>query len=154
MPNELYGVKISDEALKVEPEENTNKANIHDNIKMDTQETKAIEVNPKDTIYNNIKVNDGELQTEIVFAKLRWNKNNTETAPAEDKKVYDNDTKTVGLSNKKVIEMRSNMRVKVVDPDLDDDREIKRDNLKIKIKETYEEYIEKHCNKNGEIKDT
>ena len=48
--------------------------------------------------------------------------------------------------------MRSNQRVKLIDPDIDDERETKRDNLKIKINATYDEYINEHCNKKGEIK--
>ena len=58
----------------------------------------------------------------------------------------------MNLSNKKATEMRSNQRVKLVDPNIDDEKEIKRDNLKLKVMDTYKEYISKYCNKDGEIK--
>ena len=140
--------------MNIEEETTTNKANIHDKIDIDEQEVKAIEVNPKDTLYNNIKINDAELQAEVAFAKMRWNETDKEAEPQDEKKIFDTDSNTVDLSNKKATEMRSNTRVKVVDPDVEDAREIKRDNLKIKIIKTYEEYIAKNCNKNGEIKST
>ena len=48
--------------------------------------------------------------------------------------------------------MKSNQRVKLVDPDCEDEREIKRDYLKLKVVETYDNYIKKNCSHDGEIK--
>ena len=48
--------------------------------------------------------------------------------------------------------MKGNQRVKLVDPDCDDEREIKRDFLKVKILETYNEYIDKNCTSSGDIR--
>ena len=48
--------------------------------------------------------------------------------------------------------MRSNQRVKFVDPDCEDENEIKRDNLKVEILNTYDKFINKNCNNKGEIK--
>ena len=48
--------------------------------------------------------------------------------------------------------MRSNQRVKLVDPDIDDEKEIKRDHLKLKVIETYKEYRNEYCNEKGEIR--
>ena len=48
--------------------------------------------------------------------------------------------------------MKANQRVKLVDPDCEDEREIKRDYLKLKIVETYDTFIKKNCSHDGEIK--
>ena len=44
------------------------------------------------------------------------------------------------------------MKSKLVDPNIDDEKEVKRDHLKLKIIGTYKEYIDKYCTKDGEIK--
>ena len=86
----------------------------------------------------------------------RWNEKSDTDANKEEQlenyKVYDIDTKVIDMSNKKATDMRSNQRVKLVDPDIDDETETKRDLLKLKIKETYAEYTEKYCTEKGEIK--
>ena len=51
------------------------------------------------------------------------------------------------MSNKKATDMRSNQRIKLVNPDIDYNKEVKRDNLKLKIIDTYGEYIEEYCNR-------
>ena len=59
--------------------------------------------------------------------------------------------RTVNLANKKAAEMRANQRVKMIEPDVDDEKETKRDNLKIEIVYTYDKFIKEHCNYKGEI---
>ena len=116
-----------------------------------------MEVLPRDTFYNRISTDDGEQQTEIAFAKQRWNdddKDDNIDNKDENKKVYDPETNTSNLANKKATDIRSNQRVKLVDPDIDDKKEMKRDVLKAEIVNTYEKYKEEYCYKNGEIKGT
>ena len=55
------------------------------------------------------------------------------------------------MGNKKDTDMRSNQRVKLIDPDIDDKKE---DNLKVHFIETYQEYINEQFKRNGEIKGT
>ena len=103
--------------------------------------------------FNNINKKEAEHQTEVTFAKMRWNEKRKIEEDLEPKKrIYDIESGTIDLSNKKATEMRSNQRVKLIDPDIDDQREIKRENLKLELIETYSEYIDKHCNRNPEIK--
>ena len=48
--------------------------------------------------------------------------------------------------------MRSNQRVKLLEPNCDDDKEVKRDNLKVEVMNVYDSYIKQYCDHNGEIK--
>ena len=66
--------------------------------------------------------------------------------------MFDLETNTVDLAKKRPTEMRSNQRVHLVEPDCDDEREIKRDNLKLVIHSIYDQYINENCSKNGKIK--
>ena len=63
--------------------------------------------------------------------------------------MYDPETNTLNLANKKATDMRSNQRVKLVDHDIDDKKEMKRDVLKVEIVNTYQKnndrILEVHC---------
>ena len=86
---------------------------------------------------------------------MRWRENsNDEEDEKELKDIFDPETQTVDLLRKKATDMKGNQRVRLVDPDCDDEREIKRDYLKVKILETYDECISKNYNAKGEIKST
>ena len=150
LPESHCGVKLKDDDLG--SIESNNKANVHPGVELSQNERVAVDVLPKDTFFNNIYKKEAEQQAEVSFAKMRWNEKRKKEKEEEVRKVFDADTNIIDLSNKKVTEMRSNQRVKLIDPDIDDEKEIKRDNLKLEIVNTYGEYIDEHCNKKGEIK--
>ena len=150
-PEKHCGVRLRDDNL--EEIEEVSKVNVHSDVDLSEKERKAVEVLPKDTFYNNIYINEAEQQTEITFAKMRWNeKKRKDDEHEEDNRVFDVNTNTIDLSNKKATDMRSNQRVKLVDPDKDDEKEIKRDHIKLKVIETYKEYRNEHFNEKGEIR--
>ena len=151
VPETYKGVKISDKLIG--EVEMPRKTKVHEDVELNDDEIDAVEVLPKDTFYSNISKKDGELQTEICFAKMRWGEIRDDKAE-ENNVIYDDLKKTIDLSKKRATEMRSNQRVKLVDPDCDDEKESKRDNLKIEIQKVYKNYIDKNCNKDGEIKHT
>ena len=101
---------------------------------------------PKDTFYSN----NGELQTEICFGKMRWSDIDNEE-PEDKYDIFEPATSTLDMSKKRATDMRANQRVKLVEPDPNDEKEIKPDNLKIAIMETYDKYIAENCNNKGEI---
>ena len=96
VPETFHGVKLLDKDL--ENIEDTNKANVHENIDFSDQERNAVNVIPKDTFFNNIYVNEAEQQTEVAFAKMRWNeKQKKEKDNEENKNVYDVNTLVINL---------------------------------------------------------
>ena len=149
VPDKLFGVRIDDKSL--EDIEKPKAVIIHEDTKLNDLEKKSLEVLPKDTFYNRISIKDAEQQSEVSFAKQRWNEKKGEN-DENDKKIFDVNTRVIDLSNKKATDMRSNQRVKLIEPDIDDEKETKRDHLKLKIKDTYGEYINKYCTKDGDIK--
>ena len=66
--------------------------------------------------------------------------------------IYDERTKVIDMTKKRATEMRSNQRVRLAEQNCDDEKEIKRENLKVEIINVYGSYIDKYCNANGEIK--
>ena len=54
--------------------------------------------------------------------------------------IFDPDTRTVYLGNKRATDMWANQRVKLVKPDFDENK-TKRDNLKVEIICVYNEYM-------------
>ena len=52
------------------------------------------------------------------------------------------------MSNKRATEMRSNQRVRIAEPNCEDEKEIKRNNLKVEIRSIDGKYINKYCNEN------
>ena len=80
---------------------------------------------------------------------MRWGLNQSDS---EDQNfLFDMNSKTLDMGNKKATDMRGNKRVKVLEPIESDVKEIKMDNLKVKIHETYDQYILENCSKSGEI---
>ena len=127
------------------------KYKVHEDVSLSKEEEEAVDVLPKDTFYCNITKKDGEVQTESCFAKMRWGEMNNDENK-DDNDIYDDNTKTINLSKKRATEMRSNQRVRLAEPNCDDAKETKRDNLKVEICNTYSKYIEENCKSNGEIK--
>ena len=82
---------------------------------------------------------------------MRWS-DQFEDAHKIDNTTYDSCTNTVNVANKRATDMRANQRVKLAEPDVNDENEIKRDNLKVEILNTYDKYIKENCNHNGEIR--
>ena len=122
VPKTYNGVKISDELLgnpKI-----PKKTKVHDDVLITEEQGEALEVLPKDTFYSSITKKDGELQAEVCFGKMRWCEINADN-PDVKNEVYDPTTLTIDLSNKKATEMRANQRVKLVEPDVDDEIEVK-----------------------------
>ena len=149
VPDTYKKVKISDKQLgEIEVPK---KSKIHFEVLnkdlLNDEEKETIDVLPNDTFYSNITKKDGEVQTEACFAKMRWKEMRNDD-DEEANEVYDKVNDTFNLSNKKATEMRSNQRVRLVEPDCDDEKEVKRDNLKVEIDKTYSQYINKHCNAN------
>ena len=148
---EMYkGIKVSD-VLIGKPDVIPPKVKIHDDVCLNTEQRKALNVLPKDTFYSNITVKDADQQTEVCFAKMRLGDIKTDDQE-EPKNIYDPITNTVDLSNKRATEMKSNIRVRLVEPDCNAEKEVKMDNLGVEIKKTYREFIDEYCTKKGEIK--
>ena len=155
LPEMYNGVKLSDSLLG--SPDLPKKYKVHDDVELTKNQENAIDVLPKETFYSNIKRVDGEQQTETCFAKMRWEESRDKEKDEEGKEsfaIFDKATNTIDLSKKKATEIKANQRVKLVDPDCDDEKEIKRDFLKVKILETYDRYIEMNCTKNGEIRNS
>ena len=60
--------------------------------------------------------------------------------------------KLVTFQIKKASEMRSHQRVNLVEPDCDDEKEVKMENLKVEIIKTYAQYINVNWDYKWEIK--
>ena len=149
VPETFKGIKVSDKLLG-EPTI-PKKVKIHDDVVLDEEQIEALDVLPKDTFYSNITMKDADNQTEACFGKMRW-RDKAKDDNDEHMKVFDSATNTLNLANKKATEMKSNQRVKMVDPDCNDVKEIKMDNLKVEIKNIYADYIDNLCTREGEIK--
>ena len=89
VPETYKGVAISDKLLG--ETSIPQKVKIHEDVDLNNEQIKALDVLPKDTFHSNITIKDADNQTEACFAKMRWGdqaKSNDDND--EPKKVYDN----------------------------------------------------------------
>ena len=92
-------------------------------------------------MFNNTNI---YLRNVCVFVFVRWKELQKDEINDDAKPdIYMMLIEVIDLSNKKATDMRSNQRVKLVDPEADDEKEVKRDNLKLEILNTYSNIINK-----------
>ena len=100
---------------------------------------------------------------EVCMSKMRWETRSREDREGEPwsaewqhlelptSKVYDEDTKKISFSKRKVTEIPTNRRVFLPKP-VDEKTEIGIRNLKNRVMETYQDYKKENCDEKGHIK--
>ena len=152
IPDEIDGILLTDQEL---PPEFSSTARTYGGIELQGNEQSLLALPPKFATYEKVELEPCEAEIEKALAKLRWEekKKNMDQEgnelPADEKRWHDARTKTIDMRELRATELPFNNRIYAPKP-LDNETEICIQNMKGKLNNCTERYIEETQRKKKE----
>ena len=144
IPDEIEGIILTDQEL---PTEYASTARTYGGIELDENEQPLLELPPKYATYEKVKSESCEAEIEKALAKLRWEKkrndvdNDGNELPPNVRTWHDIQTKTIDMREYRSTDLPFNNRIYAPKP-LDNETETCLQNLKMKLNNCTERYVE------------